>query len=147
MQSAGSPLPVVSLFTGEINFPMIPGEPTSSAIQPFMWFGGLMWSIRMVNSCFVKPNPKAWNSYGPPTLIPALLTLPSDRMDVCMSPICTEESFRMLIYVIRLRKISVDTTHVDALEETAEDVRDPPKDAQGYARIIKSTMNRILSLT
>ena len=50
----------------------------------------------------------------------------------------------MLIYVIRLRKISVDTTHVDALEETAEDVRDPPKDAQGYARIIKSTMKRYL---
>ena len=63
---------------------------------------------------------------------------------ICSINADIEESFRMLIYVIRLRKISVDTTHVDALEETAEDVRDPPKDAQGYARIIKSTMKRYL---
>ena len=34
--------------------------------------------------------------------------------------------------------------HGGPLEETAEDVRDPPKDAQGYARIIKSTMKRYL---
>ena len=88
-------LPADSPFIGEINFPMIRGGLISSAILPFMWSAGLLWNTRKVNLCFVKPNPKAWNSCVPPTSIPALSTLPWDRTVVYMSPICTVESFRM----------------------------------------------------
>ena len=96
MQSAGSPPPVVSPSTGEINFPTIHGEPISSATPPSMWFDGLLWNTRKVSLCSAKRNLKAWNFFVPPTLIPVLSIRLWDPMDVCMSPICTEESFRML---------------------------------------------------